>query len=156
MQGSPRNLLGTWQRTHDHIGSGGRLGEHLAAHRPQPAAHEVASHGVAHGFRHDKAETARLRAGPFQDVKHCRRRTDPTTATNRGAEVGGKSYPVRPGEHAKVLRGQFGATLAATSSKDGTARAGAHAEAEAVNLRTTAVVRLESSLAHSGISKAQL
>jgi len=89
-------------------------------------------------------------------MEHHSGRTDPAPATNRSAEVGGTGNPVRPGEHAEVLRGQFGATLAATSTQDGAAGAGAHAEAETVNLRAAAVVRLESSLAHSGISKAQL
>ncbi len=84
------------------------------------------------------------------------RRTDPTPATHRSAEVNGTVHPVRPGEHARVLRGQFGATLTATSSQNGTTSAGTHTEAETVNLRAAAVVRLESSLAHSGISKAQL
>jgi len=54
-----------------------------------------------------------------------------------------------------MLRGQFGATLATTCTKDGTAGAGAHTEPESVHLGTTTVVRLEGSLAHSGISKAQ-
>jgi len=55
-----------------------------------------------------------------------------------------------------LLRGQFGATLATTSGQDGTTGAGTHAEPEAVHLGATTVVRLESSLAHSDISKAQL
>ena len=54
------------------------------------------------------------------------------------------------------LSGQLGAALGTTSAQDGAAGAGAHAKTEAVNLGTTTVVRLESSLAHSGISKAQL
>jgi hypothetical protein len=55
-----------------------------------------------------------------------------------------------------VLSGQLGATLGTTSAQDGAAGAGAHAKTEAVDLGTTTVVRLKSSLAHSGISKAQL
>ena len=43
---------------------------------------------------------------------------------------------------------QLGATLAATVREDRAAGAGAHAEAEAVLLGTTTVVRLESTLAH--------
>lgn len=156
MKGSPRHLLGTWQCPHHHVGTGGEIHEHIAADGAEASPDQVAGYRVAHGFRHDKAETARLRAGPFHDVQHCTGRTDPATASYRSAEVDGKGYPVRPGEHAKVLRGQLGATLATTSGKDGAARAGAHAEAETVNLCAAAVVRLESSLAHSGISKAQL
>jgi len=89
-------------------------------------------------------------------MKYHSGRTDPAPATDRSAEVGGTSHPVRPGEHAEVLRGQFGATLAAASTQNGATGTRAHAETEAVNLRAAAVVRLESSLAHSGISKAQL
>jgi hypothetical protein len=55
-----------------------------------------------------------------------------------------------------ALRGQFGATLGTTSGQDAATGAGAHAQAEAVNLRALAVVRLERSLAHSCISKNQL
>ena len=156
MKSSPRDLLRTWQGPHDYVPAGGHRGKDLPAHRPKATTYEVAGNRAAHGLGHDKAKTARLRAGPFEHVKHRCGRTDPASTTNRGAEVVGTSHPVRPGEHAEVLRGQFGATLAATSTQDGAAGAGAHAEAETVNLRAAAVVRLESSLAHSGISKAQL
>ncbi len=54
------------------------------------------------------------------------------------------------------LRGQFDAALATTSCQDGTPRSGTHAKPESVHFGTTAVVRLESSLTHGGISKAQL
>lgn len=54
------------------------------------------------------------------------------------------------------LRGQFDAALATTSGQDGTPRAGTHAKPESVHFGATAVVRLESSLTHGGISKAQL
>jgi hypothetical protein len=47
--------------------------------------------------------------------------------------------------------GQLGATLAAAIPEDGAASAGAHAEAEAVLLRTTTGVRLESALAHDAV-----
>jgi hypothetical protein len=47
--------------------------------------------------------------------------------------------------------GQLGATLAAAITEDGAAGAGAHAKAEAVLLGTTAVVRLESTLAHDAV-----
>jgi hypothetical protein len=44
--------------------------------------------------------------------------------------------------------GQLDAALAPTGGQDGTAGASAHAETEAVSLRATAVVRLESTLGH--------
>jgi hypothetical protein len=46
------------------------------------------------------------------------------------------------------LRGEFGATLAATSREDPTTSARAHTQTEAVHLGPAAVVRLERSLAH--------
>ena len=52
--------------------------------------------------------------------------------------------------------GELVATLATPSREDGAACAGAHTKAEAVHLGTATVVRLEGSLAHSGLSKAQL
>jgi hypothetical protein len=72
------------------------------------------------------------------------------------AEVARTDHPVRPGEHRGILRGKLGATLAAASSEDRATGTGAHTKTEAVHLGATTVVRLESSLAHSGISKAQL
>ena len=56
----------------------------------------------------------------------------------------------------KRLRGEFGAALATAGTKDGAAGTGTHAQAEAVHLRATAVVRLESSFTHGDNSKAQL
>jgi hypothetical protein len=47
------------------------------------------------------------------------------------------------------LGGEFGATLGATCRENGTAGAGAHADAESVLLGATTVVRLEGALAHS-------
>jgi hypothetical protein len=53
---------------------------------------------------------------------------------------------------ASWLRGELGATLATASREDRASRTGSHAETETVNLGATAIVRLESSLAHSCIS----
>ena len=47
------------------------------------------------------------------------------------------------------LRGELGAALASPSRNDGATRTGAHARAEAVDLRAAAVVGLERTLAHS-------
>jgi len=54
------------------------------------------------------------------------------------------------------LGGEFGATLATAGGQDGAAGARAHAKAESVHFGASAIVRLEGSLAHSDISKAQL
>src|SRR5450759_3178603 len=54
----------------------------------------------------------------------------------------------RAGRTRRASGGQFGATLDATSSKDGAAGASAHAQAEAVGLGPSTVVRLEGALAH--------
>jgi hypothetical protein len=57
---------------------------------------------------------------------------------------------VRLGEHrtALLLRGEFGAALTATVRQDGATGTRTHAQAEAVHLGATTVVRLEGSLAH--------
>jgi hypothetical protein len=86
---------------------------------------------------------------------------DATTRTNGGAEVTCRYHPIGPLEHDgnadfPRLRGELGATLAAARREDRTPSAGAHAETKTVNLGTTPIVRLESSLAHSCISKVQL
>jgi hypothetical protein len=83
-----------------------------------------------------------------------------TTPPHGRAKVLWTRHAIRSGEHLRAacvgLRGQFGATLAAASAKDGAAGAGTHAKPETMHLCAAAIVRLESSLAHSGISKAQL
>ncbi len=81
-----------------------------------------------------------------------KRRPDLTAARKSAALVTRLSLASTGG----LLGGEFGATLATTSGQDGTAGAGTHAKPEPVHLGATTVVRLESSLAHSGISKAQL
>ena len=55
-----------------------------------------------------------------------------------------------------LLGGELGAALATPRGKNRPTRASAHAKTESVYLRAAAVVRLEGSLAHSDISKAQL
>jgi hypothetical protein len=56
-------------------------------------------------------------------------------------------WPGEPGA-TDASGGQLDAALAPTGGQDGTAGASAHAETEAVSLRATAVVRLESTLGH--------
>jgi hypothetical protein len=65
-------------------------------------------------------------------------------------KVFGRSEPVLSSQQ-KLLRRQFGATLAATSCKDGATRTGLHAQTETVGLRTTTVVWLESTLRHGDL-----
>ena len=69
---------------------------------------------------------------------------------NGSAELLRTTETVRCGQHRRRSGGELGAALAAASREDGTAGAGAHAKAEAVGLRATAVVRLEGALAHGG------
>jgi len=92
---------------------------------------------------------------------HMRGRHHHSTSTsNDRAIVAGQNDTIRLGEHdsgsLQQLCGELGAPLAATRTEDGAAGARAHAKTEAVHLGPTTVVRLEGSLAHSGISKAQL
>ena len=93
-----------------------------------------------------------------------------STGANSGTEVRTTEHSVGLSEHGEAcelhhelmlnrqarcaleedeLRGEFGATLATTCTEDGAAGASAHTKTEAVHLGATAVVRLESSLAHS-------
>jgi len=136
--------------------TGRRSSEDLSAHRPQSTSHTVANDGIAHRLGHDEAKPSRLDRVPIDRVNDQAARGASATASDGGAEVGRCSDAVGLGEHAAELRGQFGATLTTASTEDGAAGAGAHAKPESVHLGTAAVVRLESSLAHSGISKAQL
>ena len=68
------------------------------------------------------------------------------TSTNDRAEVRWFNKPVAAREHSAWLDAEFGATLATAGGEDGAAGAGTHTKTETVNLRTAAVVRLESTL----------
>jgi hypothetical protein len=73
------------------------------------------------------------------------------TPADRRAKVARRNYSIGSLEHEELGR-ELGATLATTSREDRAAGAGTHTETETVDLCTTTVVRLESSLAHSCIS----
>lgn len=75
------------------------------------------------------------------------RRTALAKSSRRLSRLSGDSTTSRS---ARQLRGEFGAALATTVREDGAAGTGTHPETEAVGLGTTAVVRLEGALAHSG------
>jgi hypothetical protein len=80
--------------------------------------------------------------------------TTPPAAHHQG-EVGTLPHSIAGGQHAYERRvasdGQLGAALAAAPGQDRPARAGPHAQPEAVRLGAAAVVRLEGTLAHFGL-----
>jgi hypothetical protein len=121
------------------------------ADRSQSPGHRITGDGVADGLGDYETESRGARVI----------RRHPSTAPHNGTKVVCPRHPVNLGEHGEArsgreLRGEFGATLAAASCKDGATGTGAHAKTKTVDLRAAAVVRLKSSLAHSCISKAQL
>ena len=155
LQGSPRNPGTTWQRTDNEI-SPGRSGQHdFPADRSQTTGHQVAFNSVAYGLRNDEADPSRIGCGTHRNVEKRVRGPYTAASADRGAKIIRRYYAVSPLEH-EELSGELGATLATTSRQDRAARTGAHAETETVDLGPTTVVRLEGSLAHSCISKAQL
>ena len=82
------------------------------------------------------------------------RATSPATSTYRAREVLAPPQPIFGRQHdvttCVLLRGKGGAALATTVREDRATGTGTHPQAEAVGLGTTAVVRLEGALAHSG------
>jgi len=160
MKANPVSTLRAWQCSNDHIGARGQKTNEVTTHGAQPTTHGIAHNSVADCLGHNETETAGLAGPPVNHVKNRRGSTHTTAPTHSGAKVNRTSNPVSPGEHrtaaALRLRGEFGATLATTRGQNGTAGTGTHTKTEAVLFCTTTIVRLESSLAHSGISKAQL
>lgn len=120
----------------------------------QASPHEVSRDSVAYGLRCDEPETGRLlivRRGMQNRVGDAIRTPHAVTGSNDSTKVvsPGDSIPLRWHERKDLrLRGKLRATLAATCDDDRAAGAGAHACAEAVHLGTSAVVGLESTLAH--------
>ena len=130
--------------------------QNVVSYRSETTTHEVAGHRIPYRFSDDKTKACGLTRTPGVQVDDRVGSAHTSSLPYRSAEVIRPDHPVRPGEHRVVLRGELGAALAAASGQNGAAGAGTHAETEAVHLGAAAVVRLESSLAHSGISKAQL
>jgi len=126
-----------------------------AHERPQDPFRAVADHRVPHRFGHDKTDPRRLtrarvgEVGMYHDKATARTRSTCCACPLEDCgEIGAAAQTMTRREHASSSGGQFGATLVATSGQDGTARAGAHAKAEAMGLGPTTVVRLEGALAH--------
>jgi len=156
MQSSPGNRVRSWQSPDHDVGTKGVLREQIVPDGTQSTPDEVAVNGVAHRLGDDESEPRRVAKRPGVQVDDSMRGTHTLSFSHRSAKVIGPNHPVRSGEHRVELCGEFGATLATACTEDGTAGAGTHTKTEAVHLGATTVVRLESSLAHSGISKAQL
>ena len=155
MQRIPGGVSAAWQCANHDVATGGPREKHFMADGPQPTTNQVACHCATNILADDKANASGVFTEVFMKIENCVRRSNATTSSHRVAKVGWPDNPVRSGEHLLKLRGELGATLAATRTKDCPTRASAHPQSEAVHLGTTTVVWLESSLAHSGISKAQ-
>lgn len=154
-EGIPAPLGGTRERA-DHQVTPLDPGIHeLTTDGPVAAPDQVAIDRVPHRLRHDNPDPKRLVRLAGKRVVHGGGRDGATTAPDHRTEVVGADHPVRPGEHRR-LRGELGAPLAAAGSEDAAACACAHPQPEAVHLRTTPIVRLESSLGHGGVSKTRL
>jgi hypothetical protein len=156
MKISPGNLGRSWQCPDYNVDPGGMGRQNVATYRPQTTPHPVTDDGVPYGLRDDKTKARGLARGPGMKIDNRVSRTHPFTPPYGSAKIIRTDDPVRPDEHRGVLRGKLGATLAATSSEDRATGTGTHTKTETVHLGAATVVRLESSLAHSGISKAQL
>jgi hypothetical protein len=156
MKISPGNLWRSWQCTDDDVHTRGVARQDIPANRSQSAPDKITRHGVTHRLSDDEAEACGLTKAPGEEVNDSVRRTHAFAPPYSSTEISRTDHPVRPGEHRGMLCGELGATLAAASSQDRATGTGTHTEAEAVHLGAATVVRLESSLAHSGISKAQL
>jgi hypothetical protein len=87
------------------------------------------------------------RAGKHQ-VRHQVRATGPAAGADSAREVCASAQAVLGRQHPATSGGERSAALATAPGEDGSAGARAHAQAEAVRLGATAVVRLERTLAH--------
>lgn len=121
----------------------------------QSALHAVADDGRAHSLAHHETYASRTRARrvihqQMDDQASRSGSASPACRCPKRVRIG---QTVSPGKHG-VSRGprasdsQALAALAPPGRQDGTAGAGAHAQAEAVRLRPTTVVRLVRTLAH--------
>ena len=149
---SPALLRGSRERANHHVAPPSARLDELTAERTIPSTNQVAIDRVADGFCHDNPDSQGLFWPTLEPVENRGRRHETVPTPDDRTEVVGADHPVRPGEHRR-LRGELGAPLAAAGSEDAAACAGTHAQAEAVHLGTTPIVRLESSLGHGDISK---
>src|SRR5687767_7722872 len=121
----------------------------------QAPADPVADHGVADGLRHDEAGARRGVGTPGRrrlvdkQVYDHGAPADPSATANCCGEVVTTPQSMRRGQHDYLgISGtdsvgsgrQLVATLAAAGGQDRATGTGAHAQPEAVGLRTTAVV----------------
>jgi hypothetical protein len=148
--------------SHHHVCSRLHLAEHCVARRLEASPHPVAHNGDANGFRDDEAEAGSRGIGLLvfgcTKVRHGIGGHKACAPPDHTPIVIGGGDPVGVSQHSEtrwLLRGELGATLAATSAQDGAPCTGAHTQTEPVHLGATTVVRLESSLAHGVFSVAR-
>ena len=129
-----------------------RVADRLADHETGPGRERGGARAVS--WRRIRAQRAAFGRsdGTDQGVhRHERARRTATTAEDLG-ELSRRVQAGRTRQHdGRAGSGrQLVAALAPTASQDGAPGAGAHAQPEAVGLRTSTVVRLEGALAHDG------
>ena len=127
----------------------------MCSGRSQSPAYLIAHYRVPHRLGNNESKAGITRSLIVHDVNNAVRCRITTSTTHSQAKITRMRYAVRLSQHRTRLRGEFGASLAATCAQDGATGTSAHTQTETVDLRTATVVRLESSLAHSYISKAQ-
>jgi hypothetical protein len=117
---------------------------------PKLAADPVACDRRAYRPAHDETGPGGMRVGLCEHVDDQGGGAGTPTGTDRPGEVLVSTDPPLDRKHGvdPALRGELGATFTATRGDDRAACAGAHAQPEAVRLRSPTVVRLERALAH--------
>ena len=145
----------------DHVAAGRESVEALAAQVPEPALDPVRGTALPTDPADDEPDPGRVASGraPGRGRPGGRRRCG--ARADDASDVTAVGEPMRRGEHGRGVTScgssragsdsQALAALAATRGQDGAAGAGAHAQAEAVHLVATAVVRLVRTLAHGSL-----
>jgi len=119
----------------------------------QPPLDTIASIGALDfALGYDETDEATVAFLVGSDVDDDQRIPCSRSLSDRGGEIRWVNHAVRARQHRGVSGGQLGAALAAAGGVDCAASAGAHAQAEAVRLRTTTVVGLVGPLGGHGNS----
>ena len=119
MQGSPPNLIRSWQRTDDDVPARSHRGEKIAADGAETTAHLVAGDCATHRLGDDETKPTGVLRLALEDVHYRVGGPDSATTAHGGAEVHRSSDPVRPGEHANGFSFQdyTGPALAGTVAR---------------------------------------
>ena len=104
-QGRPSGLRSGWQCADHHVVPDRHVHEQSVRDRLEPAAHQVAGHGVAHGLRDDEPEPRRTaRPGVTDHGYDDVRRGALASTAHDGPVVVPADDPVGAGQHARYRR----------------------------------------------------